>query len=64
MTTWHAKEPLEEALYFFLNSTRVDQHYEPTSLSSLAISAGSAEWKETIMAALTNPRGFSDRVAL
>ncbi len=64
MTTWHAEDSLEEALYFFLNSTWVDQHYESTSLSSLAISVGSEAWKETIMAALRSPRAFSDYVAL
>jgi hypothetical protein len=62
MTTWHAKEPLEKALHFFLNSTWVEQHYEATSLCSLAISVGSKEWSRTITAALRAPREFSESV--
>jgi hypothetical protein len=59
MTTWHAKESLEKALHFFLNSTWVEQHYEAMSLCSLAICVGSKEWSKTIAAALRTPREFS-----
>jgi hypothetical protein len=43
MTTWHANESLDEALYFFLRNTWPDEGYSEDG-SALAITVGSAEW--------------------
>jgi len=42
MTTWHADESLDEALYFFLRNTWPDEGYSEDG-SALAITVGSAE---------------------
>jgi hypothetical protein len=62
MTTWHNNETLDNALWFFLNSTWPDDQYEDTFRSSLAISIGSDAWATQIRAALRDPRSFSARV--
>jgi hypothetical protein len=43
MTTWHADESLDEALYFFLRNTWPDEGYSEDG-SAVAITVGSAEW--------------------
>jgi hypothetical protein len=48
MTTWHAKDSLDEALWFFVSSALPDDGYWETSRSGLAISIGRPEWDEHI----------------
>jgi hypothetical protein len=52
MTTWHEREPLAEALEFFLDLSEPDEHFGPSTQSSLAISIGSQGWAAEIAAAL------------
>jgi hypothetical protein len=62
MTTWHDKESLEETLWFFLNGTWPDGHFEQTFRAGLAISVGSSSWASTMRGALREPRTFSESV--
>jgi hypothetical protein len=49
MTTWHATEPLTEAVDFFRTCTVPDEDYAPAGCSlSLAIVVGSPNWTATI----------------
>ena len=61
MTTWHASEPLREALWFFLVNSRPDEYYEDSTHMALAISVGSSAWAEEITQALDHPREFIRR---
>lgn len=61
MTTWHAKESLEEALCFFLTTAWPDEYFEATLKSSLAICIGSHEWSSVIRDALAKPEDFLKR---
>ena len=48
MTTWH-KESLDDALWFFLNCAKPDDHYAASCGSCLAVVIGSdANWLERI----------------
>ncbi len=58
MTTWHADEPLEAALYDFLCLPSVAEDFEPDCRVQLAISTGCAEWTRQIRTALSDPRAF------
>ena len=60
MTTWHYDDSLEDALFFFLNVTWVDEYYEDTTNSSLAISINSNEQAIIIKNAVKDPRGFAN----
>ncbi len=62
MTTWHAQEPLPEALWFLLASASPDQYYDSTCRATLAISIGSDEWSDEIAEAMENPGGFMANV--
>jgi hypothetical protein len=48
MTTWHATDSLDEALWFFVSTAFPDDGYRATARSGLAISIGSREWDERI----------------
>jgi hypothetical protein len=43
MTTWHAEEPLDEALWFFLRTTWPDDTYFDTCGSAIAITVGDTD---------------------
>jgi len=58
MTTWHASEPLREALRFFLVNSWPDEHYQGSTHTALAIAVGSPAWAAEIMEALDHPREF------
>jgi len=62
MTTWHDKDTLEDALWFFLNVTWPDAKFENSFNASLAISIGSSEWASSTRSALEDPRAFSKMV--
>jgi hypothetical protein len=49
MTTWHAKDSLEDALAYFLDFTCPDADYAPDGCdSALIISVGSRDWDSAI----------------
>lgn len=62
MTTWHDSEPLEEALWFFLNVTWPDAKFENSFHASIAVTIGSEEWASLVRSALGDPRRFSSDV--
>ncbi len=62
MTTWHADESLDDAVWYFLNTMFAMADFEPVFRSSLAISVGSEPWASSIRAALRDPRSFSARL--
>ncbi len=58
MTTWHAGQPLSEALSFLLQTAWPTKYYATTTHASLAISIGSPEWAREIAETLEDPRAF------
>ena len=62
MTTWHADESLDKAIWYFLNTMFAMADFEHAFRSSVAISVGSEPWASAIRAALCDPRSFSARV--
>lgn len=58
MTTWHADEPLEEALLFLLCSAWPDPAFEDSTGCTVAVSVGDEEIAEQIRLALSQPRDF------
>lgn len=62
MTTWHAKEQLSEALWFFLTCTTPAETYESTTRAALAITIGSPEWARETELALSDPGSFRNEV--
>ncbi len=60
MTTWHERDPLEEALWFFLNTMWPDPAFENSFQSSIAVIIGSKDWATTVRAALQNPETFTN----
>lgn len=47
MTTWHSKETLREALWFFAWCAFPAQAYEPSCSTWLAVTVGEPEWDKT-----------------
>jgi len=62
MTTWHSKESLDDALWFFVYSAFPDDGYWDTSRSGLAISIGSPDWDEHIRTRLADLDSFTKDV--
>ncbi|MCB9870138.1 MAG: hypothetical protein H6837_09795 [Planctomycetes bacterium] len=63
MTTWHADESLEDALWFFLRSTSPDERYEDSCRSSVVIVlGGAADHAVVVRHALAQPTDFARRV--
>ena len=58
MTTWHAGEPLGEALFFLLGAAWPDAAYEETTGCALVVSIGSPELAADVRAALAQPDAF------
>ncbi len=48
MTTWHAEETIEEAVWFFLNCAWPAAAYEQTCDSWVAAVIGNAEWEKSV----------------
>ena len=63
MTTSHASEPLEEALWFLLRSSWPEEHYVDSTRAALAISIGSLAWAQEISATFDDLQGFVQRVS-
>jgi len=61
MSTWHSDEPMEEALWYFLQCAfPMDSEIETTSY--LAITVGRADWAATVEHALSNLPAFKTRM--
>jgi hypothetical protein len=48
MTTWHAEDSLDEALWYFVSCAFPDDGYRDTTRTALAISIGRPDWHEQI----------------
>ena len=59
MTTWHSKDSLDDALWFFVYSAFPDDGYGDTSRSGLAISIGRPDWDEHIRTRLADLDSFT-----
>ena len=63
LTTWHDREPLEQALWTLLNCSHPDEGYEQSCRSVVAIMIGSdPSWAATTRDALSHPEAFSERI--
>jgi hypothetical protein len=62
MTTWHDKEPLREALWYFLCCTCPDEAYANTCNTGLAISVRNDGWDREIVTALADPQSFNQGI--
>jgi DNA gyrase inhibitor GyrI len=62
MTTWHAGEPLSEAIWFALFTAFPDDAFAETCRATLAIVVGDADFASEVRAAFADPAGFSERV--
>ena len=62
MTTCHADESLDDALWYLINLTSPTPAYAPSCGATLAISIGEPDWSERMRAALGNPPGLDERV--
>ncbi|QQS40602.1 MAG: hypothetical protein IPM63_14705 [Acidobacteriota bacterium] len=59
MTTWHEKEPPEDAIWFFLNNSFVEEELSEECRAGVVISIGALpEQVRTIRSALTQPDEF------
>jgi hypothetical protein len=54
MTTWHEKDSLDEALWFFLTTAWPDDAYSDNCKSSLAIVVGNSDLETQILQKLSN----------
>ena len=61
MSTWHDDEPLEEAVWFFLQSA-FPPDGEIASTSYLAITVGNPDWAATVDQALSNLAAFKAKM--
>lgn len=55
MTTWHSKEGLEDALWFFLNVAYPDDAFKPDCRQWIAVAIQNENWAAIIDKALINP---------
>lgn len=62
MTSWHADDPLREAIWFFLRCSAPYDSLAASTRAGLAVSVGSPAWATEIAAALDDPAGFVSRV--
>ena len=61
MSTWHSKESLEEAIWFFVHcAVPLDTEMETTSC--LAVTVGSSDWAAAVDIALSDLPAFHARM--
>ena len=53
MTTWHSKESLSEALWFFANCVEPDYGFEPDCKDWVAVAVNNEAWAREIGVQLT-----------
>jgi hypothetical protein len=61
MSTWHSDEPLEEAIWFFIESA-FPLDTEMATTSYLAITVGSSDWAAIVHRALSDLETFKTRM--
>jgi hypothetical protein len=54
MTTWHNKESLDSALWFFVTSAYPDEGYSGTTRNALVISIGNPQWDQQLIGRLAD----------
>ena len=64
MTTWHNKETLEDALWFFVNNSFPDAAYEDTCRTGIAITVGNGHWAKQVAGYLSNLSTLNAAVGL
>jgi len=62
LTTWHADEPLSEALWFLLNAASPAENYLGDCRSALVITMGSSSWPGEVRSALSPPEDHDERL--
>jgi hypothetical protein len=62
MTVWHDKESLDDALWFFLNSTEPDERYADRCGHAFVVSVGNKEWTNHLADCLSDIEAFNKRV--
>jgi hypothetical protein len=62
MTTWHEKDSLDEALWFFLTTTWPDDAYFENCKSSLAIVVGNSDLETQVRQKLSNRQMLKNAV--
>ena len=58
MTTWHAHEPLAEAIFYVLVGTVPDEGHFENSRATIGISIGDSSWGEEIREAFSDSGCF------
>jgi hypothetical protein len=61
MTTWHADEPLAEAIAFTLLNLKPDDEYSEGCASLIGIAIGESRWAEEMRAAYRAPGAYLNR---
>jgi hypothetical protein len=61
MTTWHANQPLAEAIWYVLHCYP-DEAYATGYASTIGVAIGSREWADEIRSAFSDPRKFNARM--
>ena len=62
MTSWHADDTLDEALWFALFATVPDERYIETTDAVLAVVVAEPNWVAQVRGRLGNPKALSDAV--
>ena len=62
MTTWHDRDSLDGALWFFVSDSHPDAEYDSTCGCGVAISVGDAAWAEHIRERLADIEGLKKNV--
>jgi hypothetical protein len=62
MTTWHAEDPLSEALWLLMNVAWPDKAFEDSCNSTIAICVGPADWTSQVRTAFSDPAAFTASV--
>ena len=64
LTTWHSEESSEEALWFWMNTVRPADAFEPSCRTWVAVSVGDIEVRQRIEGYLRDPRLLDRAVGL
>lgn len=62
MTTWHADESLDEALWFALNSAFADDKHFDACGSTLIVPVANDDWEKHLQKRLANLRQFNEEL--
>jgi len=62
LTTWHASEPFEDALWYFLHTTTPSEAYATECNCWLLVSIGNHAFKKEIREAFQDPEKFMKKV--